>query len=115
MNTRRSFLAGLAQLPLIGGSVALIGSPSGVAAPPSQADLFAYREWLDTEGRLLGRELFPEMGRDAFRYVPQNTAARDFHWPVPCTDWRKVPQPSTRARLVLATVGVPLARYEVRT
>lgn len=65
--------------------------------------LETYRQWLHNESRLLGVELYPELGTDAPRYVPETTAA-EFHFPT-CGDWRDVPKPSTRAELVLRAVG----------
>lgn len=56
--SRRGFLSGLATLPLIGGSVALIGSPSAVAEPLNQRLLDAYDEFLDGERRALKWERF---------------------------------------------------------
>ena len=81
--------------------------PTGEAVSADRPTLEAYRQWLHLEGRILGMELYPELGDDADRYIPERTAARHFHFP-PGQDWRAVPKPSTRARLVLATVGVDL-------
>ena len=60
---RRGFLAGLTKLPLIGGSVALIGQPRAVAQPATRQILEAYKAWLHLEHRVLSRELaeLPEM------------------------------------------------------
>lgn len=48
---RRGFLRGLAGLPLIGGSVALIGSPTAAAVQPTYGMLATYTAWLDGERR----------------------------------------------------------------
>jgi hypothetical protein len=100
--SRRGFLRGLTTLPLIGGGVALIGSPSGVAAAPSRQVLAAYNEWLFYERRLLCIEAFGGLSAEAF--VPANSGPTDFHFPIG-QDWKAVPQPSTRAALVLSAVG----------
>ncbi len=54
---RRTFLRGLTSLPLIGGSVALIGAPSAVAEPATLPMLLQYANWLFYERRLLCREI----------------------------------------------------------
>ena len=51
---RRGFLAGLAKLPLIGGSVALIGQPKAVAGQATPEMIEAYKTWLALELRFLG-------------------------------------------------------------
>lgn len=56
-NSRRGFLRGLATLPLIGGSVTLIGSPSASAVPVTKALVDSYDAWLEYERRLLQWEL----------------------------------------------------------
>ena len=47
--SRRGFLRGLTTLPLIGGSVALIGKPSAVAVPVSDELRTRYLGWLARE------------------------------------------------------------------
>ena len=61
MTDRRTFLRGLVSLPLIGGSVALIGNPTAAAVPITPKLLDAYEEWLDLERSYLTWERF---GRD---------------------------------------------------
>lgn len=51
--SRRGFLSGLATLPLIGGSVALIGSPTAAAVPVTGGTIATYIAWLDGELRYL--------------------------------------------------------------
>ncbi|MDO9426044.1 MAG: hypothetical protein Q7T93_04365 [Methylobacterium sp.] len=102
--SRRGFLSGLATLPLIGGSVALIGTPSAAAVPVTDGRLDAYSEWLFMERRLLCLEQHPGFDQ-ADRFVPANTGAKDFHFPDFPTRWQDLPQPSTRAALVLSAVG----------
>ena len=48
-SARRTFLRGLASLPLIGGGVTLIGNPTAAAVPVTDTLLEAYNEWLDLE------------------------------------------------------------------
>lgn len=104
--SRRGFLHGLASLPLIGGSVTLVGNPTAVAAAPTLPLLVDYRQWLEGECRILDYELAAMVG------IPVADARismrpGDFHFPRDGRDWRTVPKPSTRADLVLATVGGP--------
>ncbi|WP_156026363.1 hypothetical protein [Xanthobacter sp. 91] len=75
-----------------------------VERPATRMELEAYREWLFMEGRLLGMELYPEMGDDADRVVPCNTGAGELHLP-PCGSWRKIAKPSSRAVRILTAVG----------
>lgn len=100
---RRSFLRGLTMLPLIGGGVTLIGQPTAAATPITEALLDSYSEWLFYERRLLCEERYP--GRKDWEFVPCNTGARDYHFPVYPQRWSDLPQPSTRAAVVLAAVG----------
>ena len=46
---RRAFLRGLATLPLIGGSVALIGNPTAAAVPATPELLADYADFLGLE------------------------------------------------------------------
>jgi hypothetical protein len=54
---RRGFLRGLASLPLIGGSAALIGQPTAVAQPVTPDLLEAYKAFLHFEYRFLTWEM----------------------------------------------------------
>ena len=54
---RRGFLRGLASLPLVGGGVALIGTPTAVAGQPTPDMLEAYKTWLHFERRFLAWEM----------------------------------------------------------
>ena len=110
MNTssaRRGFLRGLASLPLIGGGVALIGEPVGAAVPVDDSLLNTYSQWLYYERRLLSEERYPGRGREQNAFVPANTGAQGFHFPLWTQDWRDLPSPSTRAAVVLSSVGCP--------
>ncbi|MGU3537754.1 hypothetical protein [Methylobacterium sp. A54F] len=104
--SRRRFLRGLTTLPLIGGSVALIGTPSAVAEPVTKDLLIAYADWLLLERRILLRELIPDAASRARATDTCLSGSRTdaFHIP-PDGDWRAVPKPSTRAALVLSAVG----------
>lgn len=108
-DTRRGFLRGLASLPLIGGGVALVGSPTAVDVEVSTALLANYATFLEGELRMLRYEIekrleWPAGALDQFAMTPG-----DFHFPRKGS-WLDVPQPSTRAALVLATVGAPMER-----
>lgn len=111
MIARRSFLHGLITLPLVGGGVTLIGNPTSAAVPVSNDVLASYDQWLFYERRLLVREQYGHIGDDMVRAmeraVPVNTAADKFHFPLEGS-WRDVPQPSTRAAVILSAAGVPL-------
>lgn len=80
-----------------------------VERPATRAEMEAYREWLFMEGRLLGMELYPEMGNDADRVIPCNTGAGELHLP-PCGSWRKIAKPSSRAVQILTAVGANFER-----
>ena len=92
---------------MIGGSVALIGSPSAVAVPTHTGLLENYEAWLAWERYRLQREMWGEdAARKSTTFLRMNTASERWHNP-----WRAedaCPEPSTRAALVLATVGCPL-------
>lgn len=118
-SSRRGFLRGLTTLPLIGGGVTLIGAPTAVAEPVTADLLDSYDAWLDAERRFLKWERYrkPMDGQHSpgprcvwydpasgnlFDYVPAANAGHQWH----STDKPGVqPQPSSRAALVLATVG----------
>ncbi len=72
---------------------------------PDRRALEAYAEWLYMERRLLAIELYPELGKDAVRFVPQGTAAATFHFPVG-RDWRSEAQPSSRAEQIMDLLGI---------
>lgn len=112
--SRRSFLSGLATLPLIGGSVALIGSPSAVAEPVNDMLLETYDTWLFYERRWLQWERYgsrSEINPDdrfaildrstgrAFDYVSMINEAGRYHG-------REGESPaSSRAALILSAAG----------
>lgn len=105
---RRGFLRGLVSLPLIGGGVTLIGSPTAVAEPVTRQLLERYSEWLRMERNSIHQELFP--GCDQFALWCSASAARyrpeqEFYIPPAPASWEQAASASTRAALVLSTVG----------
>jgi len=115
MDNRRSFLRQLAGLPLIGGSVAIVGRPSAVAEPVTAPMLEAYKTWLHYETRFLCWE----MANDEF--FLRNYYAHLAKAPVK-ERWERIgsqfayigdagsfhhigDKPSSRAALVLSAVG----------
>ena len=117
MADRRSFLRGLASLPLIGGSVALIGSPTQAAVPVTDKLLDAYNDWLDLERSWLLMERYgnvrsvqaSERGfeavwrdRETGRCFTYNSATSFAGF-----DHR---HPASRAAVILSAVGVPLPK-----
>jgi hypothetical protein len=102
-SSRRGFLRGLTTLPLIGGGVTLIGSPTAAAEPVTDELIDAYNQWLFYERRLLCIEQYGSAEWE--HMVPQSTGASHFHFPPFPTSWRDLPQPSTRAAVVLSAAG----------
>jgi hypothetical protein len=115
---RRGFLRSLAALPLIGGSVSLIGAPTAAAVPTTPDMIEAYKTWLAMESRFLtwemaGDPIFIERYRhdlevDSDRRQLADRIGRslafvgdsgNYHFDVPGA------APSTRAALVLSAVG----------
>ena len=94
---RRGFLRGLISLPLIGGGVTLTGAPSAVAEPISLRLLSEYETWLGIEHHRVARELRPGSEHAGWKLYGSAYA------------WHRVEYrdaaPSTRAALVLASVG----------
>lgn len=106
---RRGFLRGLTTLPLIGGSVALIGSPKGVAGAPSEACLHSYLAWLHYEQRAVHDHLWPGYRQaSGMGYVPLDNAGANFHFAAlqGNSDWPRIGmEAAARAPVVLAAVG----------
>lgn len=67
--------------------------------------LDAYLEWLHMEARLLRVELYGDDWADR-ELTPCNTFAKNFHIPSDGRSWRDMPQPSTRAEIILKVAGV---------
>ena len=112
---KRGFLRHLCALPMIGGSVALIGQPTAAAVPVTQHLLDAYDEWLFYERRLLHVERFGlNASRETTKFVPCASIAVDrFFFPSMESHstrppWMDQPKPSTRSALVLSAVGIDL-------
>ncbi|TXM67465.1 hypothetical protein FV226_21780 [Methylobacterium sp. WL12] len=115
---RRGFLRGLVSLPLIGGGVTLIGSPTAVAMPLSEQLLDSYDAWLEYERRYLKWERYrdrrPEV-TPGMACVWLNQATGETYDYVPCANGGSMyhssdnparqAQPSSRAALVLSAVG----------
>ena len=115
MANRRTFLRGLATLPLIGGSVSLIGRPTAAAVPVTDDLLHSYKGWLRNEHYMLCHELvgYDIAAARAMHKGFYSSPGLDWHfnWPNPghqLAGWPDAPQPSTRAAVVLSAVGCPL-------
>lgn len=122
--SRRGFLRGLTTLPLIGGAITLIGTPSAIAEPATDSALDAYVAFLAHEHRAA---LIEHERRRAVRSVATAAAQGQASWPgyvEECEDIaRQRPpmfwfpgapdterlvasaEPSSRAALVLSAVG----------
>ena len=110
---RRGFLRGLVSLPLIGGGLTLIGAPSAVAEPITTAMLRQYvgflgREFGEAHDELLRRDpslMEPKSVLSAVRgFVGDKHLFHTFADPTTDAIVDATP-PSTRAALVLSTVG----------
>lgn len=102
---RRSFLRGLTTLPLVGGSVALVGAPTGAAEPVTPGMLATYAAWLANEHRSLMWATCKAMP-DSF--VPCLNPGAQFHTCSGATVERIGLEAQLRAPVVLAAVGCPL-------
>ncbi len=116
-NSRRGFLRGLAALPLIGGSVAILGKPTQAAVPVTIDLMQSYQAWLHYEHRMLSYEMAGydvRLAQGIEGCTHMNNPGADYHFRQPytgrpLTGWPDAPQPSTRAAVVLSAVGCPLA------
>ncbi len=105
---RRAFLGQLVRLPLVGGSVTLIGAPTASAEPVTEGLLDTYEEWLREEhGQLIVERTLA--GRDLRCERVEGTPALRWHQPMRLR-WlertgRAPPAPSARAALILSAVG----------
>lgn len=117
--SRRGFLRALTTLPLIGGGVTLIGAPTAVAEPCTLFLLQRYSNWLATEYGETLIELEPLTHPQRFEMPDRMPDAQEWRreWcrknatiaDRVCDPERflRAPAlaPSTRAALVLSTVG----------
>ena len=110
MSDRRSFLCGLASLPLIGGGISLIGNPTKAAVPVSDDLLKRYVAFLAHEHRAALFEFetvrdSPSRNRRAsdvpMLWLPDDARAQSLCEHI---------APSTRAAVVLSAVGLPIWR-----
>lgn len=101
LGSRRGFLSGLVSLPLIGGAVTLIGSPSAVAEPASDVLMREYTSWPAYEWSRASMETY---GNDRGLWFPLHGRAYEWHR-VRGDRLRAIVPPSTRAALVLSAVG----------
>ena len=90
-------------------------SEPGAPAPEIPRDelLMAYSEWLHFERQMLMRDIYPDqnMHETMVRYIPANTRASMFHFPLPGDPrgtWDTIPSPATRALAVMTAAGVNL-------
>ncbi|TGS47512.1 MULTISPECIES: hypothetical protein [unclassified Mesorhizobium] len=95
----------------VGEAIAM--APSAEVQIPREQLLLAYSEWLHFERQMLMRDMFP--GHDMhemMRYVPANTRAGTFHFPLRndphSLTWETMPSPATRALPVMTAAGVDL-------
>ena len=107
-SNRRSFLRGLTTLPLIGGSVALIGSPVRAAQPITPGMLATYSAWLHFEQRAIQCGL---VGMEGGTFIPCLNPGSHYHFDEHSKE-RFTLDAQLRAPIVLAAVGCPLTSAE---
>ena len=114
MSDRRTFLRGLASLPLIGGSLAILGQPTAAAVPVTPAIIDRYVAWLAAEHAEAQDEREEihhpqELGYAQFRreWVRQPM----FWFPDDAVAQAAVraTRPSSRAAVILSAAGVPIS------
>ena len=95
---RRGFLRGLVSLPLIGGGVTLVGSPTAAAVPVTDALKHEYLQWLSYERHRAAIEL------QGAAFAHRHSTV--FHGPA--YEWHcqvNQPGPFSRAAIVMSAVG----------
>lgn len=115
MLERRSFLRGLAGLPLVGGGITLIGNPTAAAVPVTDLLLQRYSLFLAIEARealIECRERqhiadgYPDRTGTVRLWTEGTNWAPDNPWMRGLLDHQR---PSARAAVVLSAAGVPIA------
>ena len=104
--SRRGFLSGLATLPLIGGSVALIGSPTAAAAPVTGGTIATYIAWLDAERR------YVQWAVNGKGFIPCLNPGHAFHGWGGQSAYAVAGEAIRRAPVILAAAGCPLTHSE---
>lgn len=107
--SRSGVLRGLATLPLIGGSVTLIGSPTCATAPAAPGTLTTCAAWRPFERRALVLGCFGRQRGDMTRFT--NPGSRFHAWSGPDAAGPGLDARS-RAAIVPAAVGYPLTDPE---
>lgn len=113
MSDRRGFLRGLVSLPLIGGGLTLIGSPTAAAVPVTPDLLEGYKTWLHYESRFLAWEMADrpdvieryQLAAEPHKIPRYETIRGCILHAGNCADQRDDEPPSTRAAVVLSAVG----------
>lgn len=117
--TRRHFLgraaaivpvAAAASIPAIVNASANLAFAS--ATIPAEHLILGYSSWLFYERRFLCMEMYPDFP-DPEQFIPQNTGADGFHFPRRGSHL-DVPAPSSRAAMVLSSVGIDLVDVQRR-
>ncbi|TGD96197.1 hypothetical protein [Methylobacterium nonmethylotrophicum] len=103
-SSRRGFLRGLTTLPLIGGGVTLIGSPTAAAVPLTGGMMATYAAWLHHEARAVRYAMGWEDAKGVFHPCANPGAQwHDFgNWT------RAQAEAQRRAPVILSAAGVPL-------
>ena len=131
MLERRSFLRGLASLPLIGGGVTLIGNPTAAAVPVTDALHARYVAWLAHEHRAALQEHGFREALASWTPHPANYEPSAIEYAERCCRRGTEPmfwfpdvpdviasveaaQPSSRAAVILSAAGVSLTGGQAR-
>ncbi|MHC2017158.1 hypothetical protein [Methylobacterium sp. CM6247] len=104
--SRRGFLSGLASLPLIGGSVTLIGKPTAAAVSVTGGTVATYLAWLHFEQRYL------MWGINGDGFIPMMNPGAVFHGRDGQHPRDSAREAIQRAPIMLAAAGCPLTHPE---